>query len=353
MSASITTAAAAQRPTNQLRLVRGGTFVTPSGAVVHADRAWMLTRIAEWRRLTSDGYVVPVITGHDPALTRQAALGDVLDLTMVEVNGTLELVATVAWNAPAIPDQIRTREVRYVSPGFKSFRDDRGIDFDLVLAEISIVAAPHQKRMGATHILMSEAVMDPIPGAVAPTEAAAAPTIESRLASVETAISDISAGFATIQATLGELVAAKVAEEPTAEEPEPTADLAMAEVVKLRAALAEANSARRRAEFAARYPAGQVIELGEPEREALFQLSELAPASYAALTARARAREAAAAGAAGQPPRRSEVQWGIAMGEPAGVPTPAIESDGELLTRLRKETGSAGAALEQFKRLRG
>jgi len=80
-------------------------------------------------------------------------------------------------------------------------------------------------------------------------------------------------------------------------------------------------------------------------------LAEASPEAINALTI-----QAVKPGAEGQPagpPHRSSVPWGIAMGESAHTPTPAIESDGELLTRLRKETGSAGAALEQFKRLRG
>jgi len=359
------------RPSNWLRLVRGPRFVAPDGTPVQADKAWMDKRVAEYRRLTSAGYVVPVITGHDAALTDQRALGDVLDMTVAEVDGELELVVAVAWNDETVPADIASRKIKYVSPSFSSYTDERGESYVLVLSEVSITARPHRKG-AATHILMSEAVMPDSTVVPDPASAPALPSTEERIVSLEAAITDLTEGFAGLQTMLQDLVEAKTDPEEPAETPPansppaeataapPTAgEIKMAEAnaklnLQLQEAernLAVAKRAERRASFDLRYPVGAVIEMTEASRDLFFTLAEASPEAINALTI-----QAVKPGAEGQPagpPHRSSVPWGIAMGESAHTPTPAIESDGELLTRLRKETGSAGAALEQFKRLRG
>lgn len=365
------------RPTNWLRLVRGPSFVTPDGVTVQADKAWMDERIAEFQRLTSGGYAVPVITDHDPALTQQRALGDVLDMTTETVEGELELVAGVAWNDPMVPEAIRTKQLKYVSPGFNSFTDERGEAYYLVMSELSITAKPHRKG-AATHILMTEAVMPDSIALPAPAPApapAAAPSVEERVASMETAITDLTASFAGIQTMLQELVATKV-EEPEAEA---AAELPMAEpaapavepkvpspeeikmserntalerrLKETEVALAEAQRAQRRASFDLRYPAGAVIEMSEAQRDLFFTLAEAAPEAVNALTLMA--VKPSEAQAPTGPQHRNQVQWGIAMGESAHTPTPpAAESDDALLARLVRETGSATKGLEAFTNLR-
>jgi len=373
------------RPTNWLRLVRGPQFVTPDGVTVKADKAWMAERIAAFKRLTSDGYVPPVITDHNAALTRQRALGDVLDLVVEKVDGEDELVAGVAWNDPTVVEDIAAKRLKYVSPGFKSFQDERGEKFHLVLSELSITATPHRKG-AATHILMTEAVMpDPIlnvdPAALpAPELDAAAPSVDERIASIEAAVTDLTASFANLQTMLQDMVDEKTEEAPEApvealplaEEPAavvppvPAAavpavpeELKMSErelglaqrLQETEVALAVAQKAQRRASFDLRYPAGSIIEMSEAQRDLFFTLSEAAPDAVHALTIQA-VKPSEASGPVG-PPHRSSVPWNIAMGESTHTAAPVEEDDNALMTRLINENGgSPSKGLAAFKHLR-
>lgn len=318
-----------------VRVCEGPSFVY-GGVTYLVDAAWVAGQVEAWRRLTDGGYLVPLLAGHDAAATRQERLGDVLELRASTAGSQSVLLAAVAWADPDAEDKIARGAYRYFSPRLSSLTDDKGRTYPLVLVELSVVAAPHQKRMGTTHVVAEETTMDPTAAPANP----AAPTIEDRVATIESRLTALEAKLA-----------AEPEEVAAAAEP-PAADVAMAEQLRtLRADLATEQRMRRRAEFDARYPAGAVVTLTEELREPLFALRE------AAVVPLDRVMATAVRAASGMPgpapaPRRSEIPWGLAMGEGAPAEAPAPETKEAMYKRLVAEKGSATAAIAEMKRLR-
>jgi hypothetical protein len=126
----------------------GGKFYKVNGK-------WIKDQIQAYEMLTDGEYTAPVRREHKPEGVR---FGDVLSLSSREVEGKGQLIAAVEFS-DRINGLIESGEVKYFSPGFSSIRDERGREFPMVLTEISVVSAPHQKGMGATHVLSGENAM--------------------------------------------------------------------------------------------------------------------------------------------------------------------------------------------------
>lgn len=314
------------------------------GGQWHAvDRDWIAARIREHAALTRRGYSVPVLAEHTRDGERK---GDVLELA--EHNG--DLIAAVAWADPDATAKIARRQIVYTSPAFGALRDDTGAEYPFALKELSIVSAPHQKR-GTTHVLAAETepVMDPTENAAG----GATPSMEDRLAAVERMVADIAAAVAALKPA-----PAEVEIEAAAPEMACSPDKKMSErEAQLEARLKQLERENARARFDAAYPAGAQVELGEDLRDAMFALSQADRKSFDALAAKAKRPDANAA-----IPRRSEIQWGVALGESAGRAATAAQgsevnlsemSDDELMAHLRSKHTNPTDALAAFAAARG
>lgn len=318
------------------------------GGTWHAvDRAWIAARIREHAALTRRGYSVPVLAEHTRDGERK---GDVLALA--EHGG--DLIAAVAWADPDATAKIARRQIVYTSPAFGALRDDTGAEYPFALKELSIVSAPHQKR-GTTHVLAAETepVMDPTENAAG----GATPSMEDRLAALERGQADVTAAIAALASKIDAL--AKPAEvEIEAAAPEMASpDKKMSErEAALEARLKQLERENARARFDAAYPAGAQVELGEDLRDAMFALSQADRKSFDALAAKAKRPDANTS-----IPRRSEIQWGVALGESAGRAATAAQgadlsgaSDDVLMTMAEKVGGAdVAATLAEFTRLQG
>lgn len=321
------------------------------GQKIAVDDRFLSERVRQHRLLSEDGYAPPVLAEHTADGERR---GDILDVRQHTYKGKPALIAAVAFADVDAEDKIRRGAIKYVSPGFKSFTDDKGRDFRFVLAELSLVSAPHQKRLGETHILASEGatMLDKEMGAGVEVEGDK-PSPEERLAALERRIVEIGEAVAKVSSALEMMETMPDEDEGEPDdkksEDEDPKESAMAQrVAKLEAELSEARLNRRRAEFDAAYPVGGNLEITEALRDALFAVSETAPEAFATIK-----RNVSLAETPAKPPRRSEiVPWGAAMSE--GVPsTGEPKSDDELLASLRAQHNTAGEALAAFKQIKG
>lgn len=352
-----------------VKVTMGPSFVY-DGVTHIVTPEWIDDRVREWTTMTAGGYLVPLLQGHDPNASEQLRRGDVLDLRRWVVDGQPALIAAVGWAIPGAEAKIKAGEIRYLSPRFSSLTDDRGISYRLALVELSIVASSHQKRMGQTHILAGETIMPtdlPIaaPDASTPPEASSAPTADERLAACEARIAELGNGLAALTARLDASEATESIEDAAEVEAPPLdlgpapspADVAMGEELRqVKAALVAEKRHRMQAEFNAAYPTGANLVMGEDLRADLFALREANPAIFDRVLAH-RTLPAAGTPAAPAPPLRSQMPWGISMGEapsaPASVDT-TPETDEQLLVRLRHENGNnATKAIAAFKALKG
>lgn len=317
------------------------------GGTWHAvDAAWIAARIREHAALTRRGYSVPVLAEHTRDGERR---GDVLALA--EHGG--DLIAAVAWADPDAPAKIARRQIVYTSPAFGALRDDTGAEYPFALKELSIVSAPHQKR-GATHVLAAETEppMDPNKDAAG----GATPSMEDRLAALERGQADVTAAIAALAGKIDAM--AKPAEvEIEAAAPE-MGDKKMSErEAQLEARLKQLERENARARFDAAYPTGAQVEMSEELRDAMFALSQADRKSFDVLAAKAKRPDANTS-----IPRRSEIQWGVALGESAGRAATAAQgaevnlsemSDDELMAHLRSKHTNPTDALAAFAAARG
>ena len=308
------------------------------------DGAWIDAQVAEWSRLTRDGYRVPAIAQHNPEATQGSRLGDVLDVRRVMLGGKAAMTAAIAWAMPGAQELLDSGGLRYVSPHFGPLADDgNGGAFDLVLLEVSAVTAPHQKHLGRTHILAGEYQEVPMDG-IAPA-APAAPTADDRLSALEALVQGLAEKMEALAAPPAMAEEEPAEADESADEPDGD-DIVMGEIRALRSELAAEKKARREAEFSARYPAGAVVELTPELREVCFQLAEADADAFQALAANAK-RPAITHANTQTPPRAASIQWGVALGEGA-APLPDVDGK-SLYTRCLSETsGDAVKALDLF-----
>jgi hypothetical protein len=307
------------------------------GAPVKVNGAWIDRRIKDFVAMTSRGYRPPILREHRAEGERE---GDVLQLARVDGPDGPALIGAVALSDPAAASKVASGRIRYVSPSFGDLRDDSGAEYTFALREVSLVAAPHQKS-GGTHVLASEeSSMDQ---ASKPADGAA-PSVEDRVSAMESRLGAMEMGQQRIMQMMEKLMPAEG--ELEVEIKPPAEGVAMSEgdkrLATLERELAAERTARRRAEFDARYPVGASIQLSEDVRDQMFALSEAAPKAFTAVAAKATLPTAGAA----QPPRRSEIQWGASLGaasgsaaQPEGVNLAELDEEG-LMTLAEKTTKS-------------
>lgn len=303
------------------------------GRVIQVDDAFLEAQLSQHESLTSDGYKPPVLREHTPNGERE---GDVLALARTTVDGKDTLVAAVASSDPDFEAKVKARKIRYFSPSFASFEDERGIKYELVLSELSLVSKPHQKGLGSTHVLAGE-TMDykeekPLEG----------PSLDDRIARLEAMVEDL------VKAS-----APKMEEDEEESEETP---VEMAEIVKLRTELEAEKRRRRLADFRSDYKAGATVVLSETLVEDLFELSETKPKAWAALKGSA---SLPSKGTTATPPRRTDfVDWGQALGSSEGnggggvVELSELDDDALMDALKEKHKGDRSLALAEFGTLR-
>jgi len=170
---------------------------------IDIDRSFINRQLAEFERLTSSGYLPPVLREHTRNGERS---GDVLELSSVDIDGRAALIGALAFSDDEANDKIKRGELRYISPSFGSLRDDKGQDFDFVLTEVSLVCAPHQKNLkpGSTHILGAEQLEINM----STEEAQAAVVVETGEEEEESLLKQLEARMSRLEASLSEIRAA-------------------------------------------------------------------------------------------------------------------------------------------------
>ena len=124
------------------------------GDFVDIDAQWLDEAVASYTQLQRRGYEAPILAEHTSTDGRR--LGDLVELRKVKIDGRWALAAAVRWAFPDAHEQIAAGSIRYFSPAIASIEDDAtGEILTNVIAELSVVAAPHQKT-ARTHVLAKE-----------------------------------------------------------------------------------------------------------------------------------------------------------------------------------------------------
>jgi hypothetical protein len=235
----------------------------PPLAVQHPDGIHDLTTMEDLRNL--------------PAGLRA---GDILVVRRWTVDGKEALIAAVSPAMPAaqVERAVSLGQLKYFSPGLGPVQTDEGDVLSLVLKELSIVTAPHQKT-APTHVLGQEQGGPPMEP-----ENDAAPDYKAMMAQMAECMKRMEAMEAKMQA-----MEKPAEEEPPAEEP-----VNMAESAALVALQAEV-AALREANFLATVPQTITLTLGEKDRDILTQLHRVSPDLAKKLVGKARPGAAPAA----------------------------------------------------------
>lgn len=312
---------------------------------------WIDRQIAEFDRMIDGGiYHPPLQAEHSGAVTAGLRLGDVLQLARwVSPEGRLTLIAAVAFALPNPEDKIASGALRFVSPSFGDWTDERGREFRGVFLELSLTTRPQQVGKAPTHVLSA----DPGPQTQ---ETLMEQQYEERLSAME----------AKIDALMASMEKKKEEEDKEEEEvemgAEPAASPAPAqlsapasapaavapEIAARLEALEKANKTltleRDRAAFAAGFPVGAQVQLSADLVEACFLLHQAAPDAFAALAKVAQAPQAGAVVQLSAPAPAPAVPWAIKLSQGAGS-EPADQKTVKL-SALRQKAKDEGRALD-------
>tara|TARA_Y100000593_G_scaffold12977_1_gene24175 strand:- start:634 stop:1770 length:1137 start_codon:yes stop_codon:yes gene_type:complete len=311
---------------------------------MHAvDEKWIAAQVNEFNRLTDRGYTPPVLAEH----TRNGGrLGDIVRLKQWhdKSDGRLKLLAEIKWAIDAKP-MIESGELKYVSAGFAQITDERGRVFNkpYALAEISIVSAPHQKSIGARHILNHETGGNTVSQQDILEDNKAAPDLMSALDELAATVAALGARIATLEeykAPAQEEAAED--EEEAAEDEEEAAE--MSEIAALKEQIAALTLERARDSFAFEHKE-LLIGMSENERGEVFNAYQQAPGGFAALVARIKAAPAVESQIA------HDKTWAARLGEAVDADTtPANKED--LYAQAKQEAqGDPRKALDIYKKL--
>lgn len=306
------------------------------GDYVEIDESWIDASIASYEKMGRRGYESPVIAEH--VSTDGRRLGDLVELRKTKIDGRFVLAGAVRWALPDAKEQIEAGAIRYFSPAIASIEDDEsGEILTNVIAELSVVAAPHQKTAG-THVLAKQlevvVEMEEQDAAVEATEA-----IEAEEQPVD-ALAELTAkveALAEVVATLagGDDAEAEEEEAKAEEDADEVKDAEMSEVAELRARLGELEVQRDAAIYRTNLPIGSTITLSEPVADLLFGLwRQDREAFQAAIGA---AIQAPAAPRTEAPPVVSP--WTVRLGETPGAASPAVVNDKEIYAQCLAEAG--------------
>lgn len=187
--------------------------------------------------LTGRGYRPPLAVQHPEAIHEVSTLaqlralpeglraGEILEVRRHVVDGRAALIAAVSPAMPAadVARAVSLGQLKYFSPGLGPVQTDEGDVLSLVLKELSIVTAPHQKT-APTHVLGQEQGEAMEPEDKAPD-----------MAALMAALADYGKRLEAMEARMGEM--AKMMEGPTgggAESEDPKMEAMMAEIAALK-----------------------------------------------------------------------------------------------------------------------
>jgi len=251
------------------------------GEFVEIDADWIDKAITTYETMGRSGYEAPVLAEHDSTVTEGRRLGDIVRLAKVKLEGRWAMVAEVRWANADAHEQIESGQIRYFSPAIASIEDDQSGDvLENVIAELSVVAAPHQKG-GTTHVLAKEArmaeeeaLLDEIEdGEDKNTET----TVEDRLDELAQAVESL-AMIVKALAEDGEEDEEEDTEEEEAEEADDSEEedaddeVEMAEVKALKVRLGQLELQRDQAVYRRDVPVGSTFELTQAVADILFSV---------------------------------------------------------------------------------
>lgn len=202
----------------------------------HVDAGVIDQHVKRFGLLTGRGYRPPLAVQHPEAIHEVSTLaqlralpeglraGEILEVRRHVVDGREALIAAVSPAMPAadVARAVSLGQLKYFSPGLGPVQTDEGDVLSLVLKELSIVTAPHQKT-APTHVLGQEQGEAMEPEDKAPDMAALMASLAECMKRVE-----------AMEGRLGEM--AKMMEKPTegGEGEDPKMEAMMAEIAALK-----------------------------------------------------------------------------------------------------------------------
>ena len=304
------------------------------------DEDFISAQLRDFASLTKSGYRPPLLREHTRNGERS---GDVLELSSTVIDGRPALIGAVAFSDPEAEDKIKRGEVKYVSPAFGPLQDDEGREYDFVLREVSLVAAPHQKNLspGVSHVLGSEQVID-----MKGKETTPAPILEEEVATAEPTVEDRLAGLETSVSYLLELLAEQAA---PAEEEEAGEAMETSETTHLMERINVLEEERDRAVWDKAQPA--ILRWTPELGEVLFGVWRENKDQLSAVLS-----EASVEAPEGSPARAEPVPvnpFAVRMSEPSGPPQDGPTSDEDLSSEaLRIADGDQSKALAIYSKLK-
>ena len=200
--------------------------------------------------------------------------GDILEVRRWTVDGREALIAAVSPAMPAaqVERAVSLGQLKYFSPGLGPVQTDEGDVLSLVLKELSIVTAPHQKT-APTHDLGQEQG--------GPMEPEVEVEVEPDLKAMMAALMDMTKRMEAMEARV------QAMEKPAEEEQPAKEPVNMSESAAVVALQAEV-AALREANFLATVPRNVTLTLGQEEIGLLTQLHRVSPDLAKKLISKAR-----------------------------------------------------------------
>lgn len=325
------------------------------------DSEWIAHQVAEYSRYTEGGYTSPLLREHRFEGDR---CGDVLQLAAWTdpADGKRKLIAAVAWALEDVEAQIARGQLKYLSVGIHGVTDEQGRTFNQIVAELSIVAAPHQLSIDSgrgTHILAGQSAAY-LPPSTPPTDGAH-PMTEEQMAALMAALEK------KLMAAMDSKLAAMQHDDddkddddtpPAAPGPmsqqTPSPDIKVPETPEVLTSSVELAQAlerietlereRNRAIFDRNYPTGAVVVLSGELRDACFELSVAKPKVFHKL---AKAAKDPAEIKLGQKPAdpavpaSTEIQWGVRLGAQSSASEPGAKPKAMTFSQIYEEAVKA------------
>ena len=321
-------------------------LLAQSPGFVYGDRKFKVDdefinrQLSDFADLTRGGYRPPLLREHTRNGERS---GDVLALSSMTLDGRPALIGAVAFSDPEADDKIKRGEVKYVSPAFGPLQDDEGREYDFVLREVSLVAAPHQKNLssGSSHVLGSEQG-DPMSTENQPVVEAPAPAVEAEehKPSMEDRLSNLEKSVAHVL----DMMTKMMEHDDKDEDEEVEAD----ETAQLRERINALEEERDRAVWSQTQP--EALKWTPALGELLFGAWRADRETVSATLGEATIERSAAPAQVEETPVNP---FAVRMSEPSGKPEERGSSDEDLSAEaLRIADGDQSKALQIYRRLK-
>lgn len=305
--------------------------------------------VSEYGRMCAGGYEAPLQAEHSGMVTGGERLGDILALAKWwhPERGEWALIGAVAFAAVDADVRIQRRSIRFCSPGFGSFTDERGQEFEFVFLELSLTTRPQQKNKGVTHVLSAATGGSDVEEEKTTTEA---PDVGARLSALEEGMTALTGA---VQALTEQVNTMSQGEEPKAEamaeEPEESASAQLsAEVQQLRLELG-------RERFVSGLPGELTLSLSADAARSLFDLANgnaEAIEGFLTLAKPTKAKVEKAASASPDLPSASGVRWDVVLGAEVGEPETEKPSKDQLREQARAlQASSGGKYMDHYRAL--